>query len=44
MEQYPDFATDAKGICRNDGKHPGPFAIAWFKDPAGHIISVIQEK
>ena len=44
MERYPDFAPDEKGISRNDGTHPGPRAIAWFKDPAGHILSVIQEK
>lgn len=44
MEQYPDFYTDKMGICRNDGTHPGPKAIAWFKDPAEHILSLIQEK
>jgi|SRR5581483_3509979 len=36
--------TDAKGICRNDGKYPGPLAIAWFKDPAGNFLALIQEK
>ncbi len=44
MEQYPEFHTDEKGICRSDGIHPGPKAIAWFKDPADHILAVIQEK
>lgn len=46
MEQYdtPQIKTDAKGICRNDGSQPGPKAIGWCKDPAGHIIAVIQEK
>jgi hypothetical protein len=44
MDQYPEFHTDAKGICRNDGIRPGPKAIAWFKDPADHILSLIQEK
>jgi predicted enzyme related to lactoylglutathione lyase len=29
--------TDAKGIA-----HPGPWQ-AWFRDPAGNILSVIQE-
>jgi catechol 2,3-dioxygenase-like lactoylglutathione lyase family enzyme len=43
MEQYPDFHTDEKGICRNDGAQPGPKAIAWFKDPADHILAVMQE-
>jgi len=31
--------TDAKGICRGDG---GP-TIAWFKDPAGNILSVLDK-
>lgn len=31
--------TDLKGISF-DGKHK----IAWFKDPAGNILSVIEEK
>jgi predicted enzyme related to lactoylglutathione lyase len=44
MEAYPDFHTDEKGICRNDGTHPGPKAICWFKDPAQHILAIIQEK
>ncbi len=44
MEQYPEFRTDERGICRNDGKRPGPKAIAWFKDPAEHILAVIEEK
>src|SRR6185436_13863356 len=43
MEHYdlPDIKTDARGVFR--GK-TGPKAIAWFKDPAGHILSVLQEK
>ena len=43
MEQYdlPEIKTDERGIYR--GTH-GPAAIAWFKDPAGHILSVLQEK
>lgn len=43
MEQYdmPTLKTDAKGIVRGP---VGPKAIAWFKDPAGNILSVIQEK
>ena len=32
--------TDAKGICRDPR---GP-AIAWFKDPAGNIFSVLEER
>jgi predicted enzyme related to lactoylglutathione lyase len=45
MEQYdlPGMKTDAKGIVRGDGSI-GPKAIAWFKDPADHILALIQEK
>tara|TARA_R110002020_G_scaffold98363_1_gene234289 strand:- start:267 stop:647 length:381 start_codon:yes stop_codon:yes gene_type:complete len=40
FEQYSgEINTDEKGICRENG---GPF-IAWFKDPAGNILSVLQE-
>jgi len=34
-----DLKTDEKGIARG----PGP-NIAWFKDPAGNILSVLEEK
>ena len=34
----PDIKTDEKGIMR--GKGP---TIAWFKDPAGNIFSVLDE-
>src|SRR6185369_13050488 len=37
----PNLKTDGKGICRSE---EGPEGIAWFKDPAGNIMSVIQEK
>ena len=42
LEHYdlPDIKTDQRGIAR--GPH-GP-TIAWFKDPAGNILSVLQEK
>ena len=40
FEQYGgQIQTDEKGICRNP---QGP-KIAWFKDPAGNILSVIEE-
>ena len=41
LEKYdqPDLKTDAKGIMRGQGP-----LIAWFKDPAGNILSVIQER
>ncbi|HEU4332329.1 MAG TPA: VOC family protein [Lapillicoccus sp.] len=32
-----DYATDAKGIMRQGGP-----LIAWFTDPAGNILSVLQ--
>ena len=35
----PDLKTDEKGIARSDGKGPN---IAWFKDPAGNILSVLE--
>lgn len=34
-----DLKTDEKGIFRGEGPK-----IAWFKDPAGNILSVIEEK
>ena len=33
--------TDEKGIFRHDAGGKGP-SIAWFKDPAGNILSVIE--
>lgn len=42
FEQYDGpIKTDEKGICRSGGKGPN---IAWFKDRAGNILSVIEEK
>ncbi len=35
-----DFKTDSKGILRGGGEY-GP-SIAWFKDPAGNILSVLE--
>ncbi|MEB2780901.1 VOC family protein [Algoriphagus sp. C2-6-M1] len=41
FEQYSDpIQTDEKGICREGG---GPL-VAWFKDPAGNILSVLEEE
>ncbi len=34
--------TDARGIARGAATGGGP-DIAWFKDPAGNILSVLQE-
>ena len=33
----PDFGTDAKGVSRGQGPD-----IAWFKDPAGNVLSVLK--
>jgi hypothetical protein len=33
--------TDEKGILRGRAQNRGP-DIAWFKDPAGNFLSVIQ--
>jgi len=41
FEQYENM-TDAKGIARGIAAKRGP-DIAWFKDPAGNILSVLQE-
>ncbi|MEO9022163.1 MAG: VOC family protein [Ginsengibacter sp.] len=42
FEQYEDpIKTDEKGICRSGGKGPD---IAWFRDPAGNILSLIEGK
>ncbi|WP_060905065.1 VOC family protein [Streptomyces scabiei] len=42
LKRYPEFDHDEKGIVRvGDG---GPAAIAWFTDPAGNVLSVLQEK
>lgn len=41
LERYSGFDHDEKGIVRvGDG---GPAAIAWFTDPAGNVLSVLQE-
>lgn len=38
FENYPEMPTDSDGIFRGGGP-----LIAWFKDPAGNILSVIEE-
>jgi predicted enzyme related to lactoylglutathione lyase len=37
MERYDGFDQDEKGIARGDGP-----SIAWFKDPSGNILSVLE--
>jgi len=38
IEHYEGFEHDEKGIVRG----PGP-QIAWFEDPSGNVISVLQQ-
>jgi catechol 2,3-dioxygenase-like lactoylglutathione lyase family enzyme len=37
FERYEGFPQDDKGVMRDQGPN-----IAWFKDPAGNILAVIQ--
>jgi catechol 2,3-dioxygenase-like lactoylglutathione lyase family enzyme len=39
FERYDHFEQDEKGISREPGGPP----IAWFKDPAGNILSVLED-
>jgi catechol 2,3-dioxygenase-like lactoylglutathione lyase family enzyme len=39
FERYDAFEQDDKGISRGDGPY-----IAWFKDPAGNVLSVLQDR
>jgi catechol 2,3-dioxygenase-like lactoylglutathione lyase family enzyme len=39
FERYEDFEQDEKGIARPESGPP----IAWFTDPAGNIMSVLEE-
>ncbi len=39
FERYDGFEIDGKGIFRGGGP-----LIAWFKDPAGNVLSVLQER
>jgi catechol 2,3-dioxygenase-like lactoylglutathione lyase family enzyme len=38
FERYDDFDQDERGIVRTGGPR-----VAWFKDPAGNILSVLEE-
>ena len=39
FERYDGFEMDEKGIFRGGGP-----LIAWFKDPAGNVLSVLQDR
>jgi catechol 2,3-dioxygenase-like lactoylglutathione lyase family enzyme len=40
FECYDGMDQDERGITRGGG----PFIAAWFKDPAGNILEVLQER
>jgi len=40
FEHYKEYHTDEKGISRDEHSP----SIAWFKDPAGNILSVLEEE
>jgi catechol 2,3-dioxygenase-like lactoylglutathione lyase family enzyme len=39
FQRYDGVEQDDKGVFREDGPY-----IAWFKDPAGNVLSVLQER
>jgi catechol 2,3-dioxygenase-like lactoylglutathione lyase family enzyme len=39
FERYEGMEHDERGIMRAGGPY-----IAWFKDPAGNVLSVLQER
>ena len=39
MERYDGFDQDERGVFRGGGPY-----IAWFKDPAGNVLSVLQQR
>jgi catechol 2,3-dioxygenase-like lactoylglutathione lyase family enzyme len=43
FERYDGTDQDEKGIMRGLARGEGP-DIAWFTDPAGNILSVLQEE
>src|SRR5436190_14100442 len=39
FDRYEGFEQDENGIFRGGGPY-----IAWFKDPAGNVLSVLQDR
>jgi catechol 2,3-dioxygenase-like lactoylglutathione lyase family enzyme len=39
FERYDGLEQDSKGIFRAEGPY-----IAWFRDPSGNVLSVLQER
>lgn len=46
FEHYDNeyMKSDDKGITRGSAEYPSPTGIAWFKDPAANVLSLIQQK
>ncbi len=40
FERYEGFSQDEKGVMRGDDGPP----IAWFTDPAGNVLAVLEEQ
>lgn len=38
LKQYAEFPTDDRGIVRGEDR-----STAWFADPAGNVLSLVQE-
>jgi hypothetical protein len=39
FERYAGIEQDERGVMRAEGPY-----IAWFRDPAGNVLSVLQER
>jgi catechol 2,3-dioxygenase-like lactoylglutathione lyase family enzyme len=39
LERYPGMEQDERGIMRGGGPY-----IGWFKDPAGNVLAVLQDR
>lgn len=39
LQRYDGFEQDQRGIFRGGGPY-----IGWFKDPAGNVLAVLQER
>jgi catechol 2,3-dioxygenase-like lactoylglutathione lyase family enzyme len=39
LERYDGFEQDDRGVFRGGGPY-----IGWFKDPAGNVLAVLQER
>ena len=39
FERYDGMAQDQRGVFRDEGPY-----IAWFQDPSGNLLSVLQER